>query len=220
MRKQARGVATRESIINAAGEVFAELHYETTRIADILDRLEITQGAFYFHFPEGKRSVALEVIRRQNARFVALREKIANSELDGIAAVLALVVGAGLLLENDPISRGGIRLVTSASSRFPEVARLPDPTWINAISGFLHIARGEGNLRSDVQIASAASSVVYLFTGAQVSSFVNDQWDQLPEAINATKNFLLRSLAREEYVPMEPKELVSLVQNLIDSIDQ
>ncbi|WP_349884953.1 TetR/AcrR family transcriptional regulator [Microbacterium sp. WHRI 7836] len=200
MPKQDRAIATREALLLGAARVFARLHFESARVADILAESSVTQGAFYFHFPDGKREIAEALIRRQDEQFVALRDHLATSDIDGIAGILALSRTLGEALRSDPIAQAGIRLVTQASTVFPDVARLPDPTWLDAISSFLHRANGEGALRKDVNIATASQAIVYMFTGAQVSSFVNDSWTQLPDALASVESFVLRSLVTDEYL--------------------
>lgn len=204
MAKQERAIATREALVAAAAKVFARLHFETARVADILEESSVTQGAFYFHFPEGKKQVAEVLIQRQDEGFIQIRDELARSGLDGLSAILALSNTLGQALSSDPVAQAGIRLVTQSSTTFPGVAKLPDPAWLDAISGFLHRAEGEGNLREGVEIAQAARSVVYLFTGAQVSSFVNDAWSDLPQTLHDVQSFVLRSIAIDGFVPRSP----------------
>ncbi|MCD2498494.1 TetR/AcrR family transcriptional regulator [Microbacterium nymphoidis] len=201
MAKQERAIATREALITAAGKVFARLHFESARVADVLEESSVTQGAFYFHFPEGKKQVAEVLIRRQDEQFIQLRDSLASSGLDGLSAILALSDALGQALRSDPVAQAGIRLVTQASTTFPGIAKLPDPAWVDAISAFLYQARGEGNLREGVDVPQASRAIVYMFTGAQMSSFVNDAWSDLPSALRDIEPFVLRSLAVDDFVP-------------------
>lgn|GEM_PF-2903618 len=205
MAKQERAIATREALITAAARVFARLHFETARVADILEESSVTQGAFYFHFPEGKKQVAEVLIQRQDEGFIQLRDGLVGSGLDGLSAILALSNALGQALSSDPVAQAGIRLVTQSSTTFPGVAKLPDPAWLDAISGFLYRAEGEGTLREGVNVPSAARAVVYMFTGAQMSSFVNDAWEQLPNALRDVESFVLRSIAVDDFTPKVPR---------------
>ncbi|MBW1637816.1 TetR/AcrR family transcriptional regulator [Microbacterium resistens] len=201
MAKQERAIATREALVAAAGRVFAAKHFETARVADILTEAGITQGAFYFHFPEGKKQIAEELIQRQDAQFIQLRDELFNSDLDGLSAILALSDALGQALHADPVTQAGIRLVTQASTTFPDAAKLPDPTWIDAITTLLDRARNDGGLHDDVDIPAAAYSLVYLFTGAQVSSFVNDNWTNVQHILHAIEPFVLRALTAPGFTP-------------------
>lgn len=58
----ARGRRTRAKLLEAAAEVFAERGYSATRIADIVQRAGISQGAFYRHYPD-KNAVLMAVTR-------------------------------------------------------------------------------------------------------------------------------------------------------------
>lgn len=204
MAKQERAIATREALMVAAGKVFSRLHYESARVADILEESGVTQGAFYFHFPKGKKQIAEELIELQNEQFIELRDKLARSDLDGLSGALELSDVLGHLLQTEPIAQAGLRLVTQASTLFPGVAHLPDPAWLEAIAAYLYRADGEGNLRKDVDIPMATRTVVYLFTGAQVSSFVNDAWENLPYALATIEPYILGALAVEGFTRTYP----------------
>ena len=206
MAKQERGIATRETILLAGARVFGRMHYETARVADILTEASITQGGFYFHFPGGKHQVAEELIQRQDAGFAQLRETAAASQIDGLSSLLALGRTLAENLQTDPVARAGIRLVIQASERFPEVAHLPHPSWLDAIESVLAQARTDGSLRDDVDIPDAARALVYLFTGAQMSSYVNDDWQKLPAAITATLSLVLNALATPAYLATDMQD--------------
>lgn len=201
MARQDRAIATRDSLIKGAGRVFASVHFETARIADILQAASVTQGAFYFHFPGGKKQIAEAIIERQDNQFIELRDFIDKSGLDGLSGLLALSEQLGKSLQADPIAQAGIRLVTQSSTIFPHVAHLPDPVWLDALGSFMQRARGEGNLRPEIDIPLAARTVVYLFTGAQVSSFVNDAWSDLPYALETIEPYVMQVLAIEGFQP-------------------
>ena len=50
MAMQARAEATRQRILDAAVELFSELGYGETGLADVLQRAGVSKGAFYYHF--------------------------------------------------------------------------------------------------------------------------------------------------------------------------
>lgn len=114
MAKQKRVIETREALITAAGKVFARMYFEYARIADILEEASVTQGAFYFHFPEGKKQIAEVLIQRQDDKFIQLRDALAHSGLDGLSGVLAFSDALGKALQSDPVAQAGIRLPPSS----------------------------------------------------------------------------------------------------------
>lgn len=63
MQPRQRGEETRERILTAAAECFAQTGYDATGVAQICRRAEVTKGAFYHHFPS-KQSLFLVLFGR------------------------------------------------------------------------------------------------------------------------------------------------------------
>lgn len=65
-------------MIAAAVDLFGERGYEGVGIAELLARANAPRGSLYFHFPDGKEQIGVEVVRRVGeevaGRFRALRE--------------------------------------------------------------------------------------------------------------------------------------------------
>ena len=61
MPRQARAEATRRRIIDSAVDLFTEMGYGETGLADVLQRAGVSKGAFYYHF-DSKESVAAAII--------------------------------------------------------------------------------------------------------------------------------------------------------------
>jgi AcrR family transcriptional regulator len=60
--KNARGLRTRQQLVEAAADCFAEYGYTSTRISDIVYRAGVSQGNFYRHFTS-KDEIFLEALR-------------------------------------------------------------------------------------------------------------------------------------------------------------
>lgn len=60
--KNARGLRTRQQLVDAAADCFAEYGYTNTRISDIVYRAGVSQGNFYRHFTS-KDEIFLEALR-------------------------------------------------------------------------------------------------------------------------------------------------------------
>lgn len=58
----AKGMATREKLLQAAAKAFAEFGYERTRITDIVQLAEVSHGNFYRHFTD-KDEILLAVLQ-------------------------------------------------------------------------------------------------------------------------------------------------------------
>lgn len=208
MAQQERAVATRESIIRAGAVVFGRQHFDSVRIVDLLREAGVTQGGFYFHFT-GKKQVAEELIRRQEHAFVELRDRLAvRAPDDPVHVILLFMTQAAVSLRDDHVARAGMRLVLQAAEHFPEVAHMPHPDWIELVEGVLNAAIGKGTLRPDIDASTTARALIYLFIGAQVSSYVTDGWQSLPENIETAVAAVLRNLAP----PCKPRPAVSFSQ--------
>ncbi len=87
-----RGKATRQALLEAAEQVFAEHGFERASVAEITRRAGVAQGTFYVHFPD-KKAAFLELVRHVNhqvrettSRAIAGVERRADQERAGFAA--------------------------------------------------------------------------------------------------------------------------------------
>jgi TetR/AcrR family transcriptional repressor of lmrAB and yxaGH operons len=74
----AKMTSARETLIDAAVELFRARGYEGVGVAELLARSGAPRGSLYFHFPGGKEQIGAEAIarvgREASERFRALRE--------------------------------------------------------------------------------------------------------------------------------------------------
>lgn len=54
----------RESLINAACELFRARGYEGVGVAELLQKSGAPRGSLYFHFPGGKEEIGVEAVKR------------------------------------------------------------------------------------------------------------------------------------------------------------
>ncbi len=134
MALQARAEATRRRILDAAVELFAENGYGETGLAEVLQRAEVSKGAFYYHF-ESKEAVAAAIIHDFD---VQLTEAVAGNvdpeapRLEGIInttfAVQHLMrsdtsirIGHQLTQALDQVSRAGSEIYTGWTGKYAEL---------------------------------------------------------------------------------------------------
>lgn len=60
-RRLERGRATRQQLVDAATELFADRGYEGTSIEAVLERVSMSRGSLYHHFP-GKEADRKSVV--------------------------------------------------------------------------------------------------------------------------------------------------------------
>ncbi len=122
MALQARAEATRRRIIDSAVELFAELGYGETGLADVLQHAGVSKGAFYYHF-DSKEAVATAIIEE----FDNTAGRVADAEFDAdsptLEGLIAVTYAVQALMHNDKLTQVGHRLcqaldqVSSAGAR-------------------------------------------------------------------------------------------------------
>jgi AcrR family transcriptional regulator len=92
-RISARRQATRERVLEAAGEVFAERGFHGASVEDICERAGFTRGAFYSNF-SSKDDLVLELTRRHAEDLVERIRAAGKREQAGAEEVLRDVLAA------------------------------------------------------------------------------------------------------------------------------
>ena len=78
--------ATRQRILEAAEEVFAEKGYHGTVVDDIVRTADTSKGGFYFHFPN-KQGIFLALMEALTPRLIIATERAIAQESDPVARV-------------------------------------------------------------------------------------------------------------------------------------
>jgi len=109
---------TRERLLRAAAEVFAERGYDGTRVADIAAAAGVSNGALYAHFPS-KADLLVDALRTHGRRLLA---DLFAADPDRSITDLLLAIGRWLPRRRDP---RGYLIVEAlvAARRDPDVAR-------------------------------------------------------------------------------------------------
>lgn len=94
MALQARAEATRRKILESAVDLFSDLGYGETGLADVLQRAGVSKGAFYYHF-DSKEAVAVAIIEEFRAKVLdSVTARIAASAIDESAPQLNVMIVA------------------------------------------------------------------------------------------------------------------------------
>jgi AcrR family transcriptional regulator len=109
---------TRERLLRAAAEVFAERGYDGTRVADIAAAAGVSNGAMYAHFAS-KAELMVDALRTHGRRMLA---DLFAADPDRSVTDLLLVIGRWLPRRRDPC---GYLIVEAlvAARRDEDVAR-------------------------------------------------------------------------------------------------
>jgi AcrR family transcriptional regulator len=95
------GEETPHRILDAAQALFGERGYVGTTVQQIAGQLGITKAALYYHFPQGKAEIFVELLRRHLRRFHAGLEQAVRSastargQLEAMAEWIAAQAPAG-----------------------------------------------------------------------------------------------------------------------------
>ena len=118
---------TRERLVTAATELFAEKSVEATNVEELCERAGFSRGAFYSNF-DSKEELCLEIVRQRGELLVETARQalamipdapVGGSRLDEIIAKVVAVVDLGnTLADNWVLVRGELRLYAYRNPSF------------------------------------------------------------------------------------------------------
>ncbi|MFI5621691.1 ScbR family autoregulator-binding transcription factor [Streptomyces sp. NPDC051567] len=171
MVKQERAARTRESLVRAAAEVFAEEGFVTASIAGISRRAGVSAGGLHFHF--GSKTALAEAVVEQAAEAI---RAITVSRPGGGNALQMLVDSTHdlmTLLADDPVVRAGFGLCAGAAREGGCDLRRQWQRWAETMFG---IAARQGKLADGVSPQDAAAAVVAAVVGFEVLGASEHTW--------------------------------------------
>lgn len=135
---------TRERLLHAAAEVFAQRGYEGTRVADIAAAAGVSNGALYAHFGS-KADLLVAALRAHGPRMLA---SLLAADPDRSIADLLLVIGRTLPRRRD--ARGYLIVEALAAARRDEDVAGPMRDYVGEradwLSGLVEVAQSGGEL--------------------------------------------------------------------------
>ncbi len=186
-------VATRDRILQAALQVFAQKGYHRALVDDIVNASRTSKGAVYHHFPN-KEALFLALVDDFSARLAeAIAEAIAGAH--GALAKVEAALGAGLLTFARHRELARILLLESVSLGPAYEAKRAEVhgRFADLIQSYLDQAVAEGSIKPlDTRVATFA------WLGA-VNELViqwlhGDEPDLLTRVVPALTPMLLRSI--------------------------
>ncbi|MGW2283030.1 ScbR family autoregulator-binding transcription factor [Streptomyces sp. NPDC001770] len=163
--KQERSARTRLRVLIGAAELFSERGFQQTSVKDVADRVEMTKGAVYFHYPT-KEALAVAIVEEHYARWPRLLDEVTDEGLGPLDTAARMLELAARAFESDVIVQAGARLQIER----PQIdAELPTPyvDWIALLSSLLTSALDAGDLRPGIAPDEAARALVSAFFGSQ-----------------------------------------------------
>jgi AcrR family transcriptional regulator len=190
--KQERAARTRLLVLTAASELFAEQGFRHTSVKDVADRMKMTKGAVYFHYPS-KEALAVAVVEEHYARWPALLEEVLTEGYGPLETAERLLMRTAEAFRDDIVVQAGARLQIER----PHIdVELPTPyvDWTQLLASLLVAARDEGQVREGVSPEAAARSLVSAFFGAQHISDVLSRRADVVERWTETSELLFHAI--------------------------
>ncbi|WP_217165395.1 ScbR family autoregulator-binding transcription factor [Streptomyces sp. AC512_CC834] len=186
--QQDRAARTKSQVLTAAAELFAANGFRHTSVKDVAERVEMTKGAVYFHYPN-KEALAVAVVEYLYAKWPLLLEEIREEGLTSLDTAAVMLDRAALAFRDDVVVQAGARLQLER----PHIeAELPTPyvDWTSLLTELLSAARDEGQIKADIDPAGAARALVAGFFGMQHISDVLqrradivDRWQEVRDLL-------------------------------------
>ncbi|MFM9034486.1 MAG: TetR family transcriptional regulator [Mycobacterium sp.] len=111
---QARAEATRQRILDSAVDLFSELGYGETGLADVLQRARVSKGAFYYHFTS-KESLAAAIIEDFRGRVSVMLQTETDASASPLEQFVAASFASAAMIRYDKTARIGNELLQALS---------------------------------------------------------------------------------------------------------
>lgn len=110
MVRQARSEATRGKFIDSAVDLINGIGYPASGLADIIERAELTKGAFYYHF-ESKEDLATAIIEEGATTVVGAFRGASRSTSPAMANIVHGLFTVTEVIATDRTARAATRLL-------------------------------------------------------------------------------------------------------------
>jgi AcrR family transcriptional regulator len=199
LARQARSEATRRKIIDAAVDLFNERGYAASGLGEIIDRVEKTKGALYYHF-DSKESLACAIIDESAASVFAAFDSVSASPAPALESMIHGVFVVADLLRTDKRARTGVQLARTMGD-FADAASRAYRSWLTAMSTKAVLAQQQTDLREDVDPDAISELVISSLLGAEMISTPLSGGTDLTERLTRLWQVLLPAIASEASLP-------------------
>jgi AcrR family transcriptional regulator len=196
MIRQARSEATRTKIITAAVELFAELGFQATALGDIIERVEMTKGALYYHF-DSKEALATAIIEEAADTALGAFRSISEPSAPALENMIHGIFVVADLITTDKLVRTGAQLLR-AFGGFSAATGLTHGHLLSEMIAQARQAIAEGDLREGLEPETVAEVIVGAMLGAELMSGAAGGNADIVERIARTWTLLLPAIASED----------------------
>ncbi|MEY9843035.1 ScbR family autoregulator-binding transcription factor [Streptacidiphilus sp. MAP5-3] len=188
--KQERALRTREAVLNAAAQAFADKGFPSVTVLDVAQLAGVTKGAVYFHFAN-KEGLALAVADAFYRRLPRMAQEVTSLGLSARDTVTELLTRTAVAFADDIVTRAGARLQIERA--FIDAA-LPTPyvDYGEMLTALLVQAQRDGEVTSEIAPEVLSRVLVSAFFGAQHISWVLNDRQDIRERVDEVLAVVLR----------------------------
>lgn len=179
--KQERAIRTREGILHAAAQVFADKGYPAVTIMDVAQLSGMTKGAVYFHYAN-KEALALAITSEFYRRLPAIAQSVEELGLSPVASVAELLTRTAHALRDDTMMQAGARLQIERALIGIDLP-VPFQDYTELTRTWLERAVSLGELRHSTPPQPLARVIVSAFFGAQHISWILHDREDIAERV-------------------------------------
>jgi AcrR family transcriptional regulator len=155
---------TRERLLDAAADVFAERGYDGTRVADIAAAAGVSNGALYAHF-DSKAELLVAALRTHGRQLLA---ELFAAEPDRSITELLLIIGRSLPERRNQC--GNLVIEGLAAARRDEDVAGPMRDYVGERAGWIadliRVAQADGEIDADLSAVALAHFCLLLVNGS------------------------------------------------------
>ncbi len=198
-----RGARTRAQIVAGAGELFAERGFVATSIGDVVERVGITKGAFYFHF-DSKAQLAQEVVEGYRRFLRTLQREAAAAESEPIRQVAPVLLPLARSFQTSHISRATTRLLEESNQlELVPMMKVHLPWWQRVMED----AASRGQLPDVDDLDGFVWAINAAVYGTISNGYASTRWADLPHRMSNLIRFFLMPLLTKEAAAMVATQL-------------
>ena len=157
MALQARAEATRRKIIETAIELFGELGYGETGLADVLQRAGVSKGAFYYHF-DSKEAVAKAIIDEFDQRAAVSVQENFDPDAPTLEGMIRSTFAVQALMHRDPTVQVG-QMLSQALNQVSSAGSKVYSGWTERFVAMVDAVAKAGGIRSDIDPIDVAEAI-------------------------------------------------------------
>jgi AcrR family transcriptional regulator len=202
MALQARAEATRRKIVDSAVDLFSELGYGETGLADVLQRAGVSKGAFYYHF-DSKEAVATAIIEEFTAKLQRSARNLFDPAAPELSGVISSTFDSAAIISSDKNAQIGNELL-QALSQISSVASQTYSRWTDDFVGVIARVIGPWTTARSIDTEDAAEAIWVGILGCHLlsSALNDDQFARLNRSWKVAVQLLAPPGEVDKYVRM------------------